>query len=213
MKMDLLLGRRVFRNTLVLTTTVLTCTALQAKDDTDNDKDKPHRTGATAEHHADKGGAMTAEKFVQKAMAGGQMEVQMGQLGQQQAQNQQVKQLAATLVKDHTEANQRLEQIASTKNITVDKTGGEHAKHQKHLDKLKGQSGTEFDKEFVRMALKDHKKDIAEFEKCQSQVNDPELKSFITQTLPKLRQHLQKRVSPLKLTMTMPPRQAPRAAQ
>jgi putative membrane protein len=186
MKMDLLLGRRVFRNTLVLATTLVTCAALQANEHEDKKAgDKAHK------EHADKGGPMSAEKFIRKAQAGGQMEVQMGQLGQQQGQNQEVKNLAATLVRDHTKANQKLQQIASTKNITVDQKGEEHAKHQKHLDQLKSKSGAEFDKEFVRMALKDHKKDIAEFERCQRQTTDQELKSFISETLPTLRQHLQ----------------------
>lgn len=190
MKMNLIIGRRVLRNGLVLTTTLLTCVAMQA-----NEHDDKHRAGADKAHkeHADKGGPMTAEKFVQKAQASGQMEVKMGQLGQQQGQNQQVKQLAAALVKDHTQANQKLQQIASRKNITADRSsaGGDQQKHQQHMQKLQGKSGAEFDKEFVKMALKHHKKDIKEFERAQTQVNDPELKSFISETLPKLRQHYQ----------------------
>jgi putative membrane protein len=179
MKINLVPGRRVFRNSLVLATTLITCAALQA-----DDKDKAGKAG---KEHADKG-PVTAEKFVQKATASGQMEVQAGELGQKQAQNQEVKNLAAAMVRDHTQANQKLQQIASTKNISTQK-GEEHAKHQKHMDKLKSQSGAEFDKEFVRMALKHHKKDIAEFERAQNQLTDPELKAFITETLPKLRQH------------------------
>src|SRR5688572_1204984 len=183
MKIYLLPGRGVFRNTLVLTTTLITCAALQANEHEDKKSgDKAHK------EHADKGGPMTAEKFIQKAQASGQMEVQMGQLGQQKAQNQEVKNLAAALVRDHTQANQKLQQIASSKSITADQK--EQAKHQKHMDQLKSKSGAEFDKEFVRMALKHHKKDIAEFERCQN-LTDQELKSFINETLPKLRQHQQ----------------------
>jgi hypothetical protein len=95
-------------------------------------------------------------------------------------------------VRDHTQANQKLQQIASSKSITAEKPGqGDHQKHQQHLGKLKQQTGAEFDKEFVRMALKHHKKDIQEFEKAQTQLNDSEVKSFVSETLPKLRQHQQ----------------------
>jgi len=59
------------------------------------------------------------------------------------------------------------------------------------MNKLQSQSGTEFDKAFVRMAIKDHKKDISEFEQARTDVNDPEIRAFIDETLPKLRQHLQ----------------------
>jgi putative membrane protein len=164
---------------------MFTCTALQADDQSDKTTGKAHK------EHADKGGPMTAEKFIQKAQASGQMEVQLGQLGQLQAQNQKVKNLAAALVRDHTQANQKLQQIASAKNISPAQKGEDHAKHQKHLEQLKSKSGAEFDKEFVKMALKHHKKDIAEFERCQNQLEDQQLKSFINETLPKLRQHYQ----------------------
>jgi putative membrane protein len=153
------------------------------------------------------------------------MEVQMGQLAQQKGQSQEVKNLGATLVRDHTQANQRLEQLASSKNITLDKsswsdtssttgtrttdrtatsattssdqasdthaTKHASAKEQKGLEKLQSQSGAEFDKTFVRMAIKDHKKDIAEFEHARTDVSDPEIKAFIDQSLPTLRNHLQ----------------------
>jgi putative membrane protein len=183
MKIDLLHGRRVLQNSLVLATTLIACAALQANEHEDKKAgDKAHK------EHADKGGPMTAEKFIQKAQASGLMEVQMGQLGQQQAQNQEVKNLAAALVRDHTQANQKLQQIASAKNVTLDQK--ERAKHEKHIDQLKSKSGADFDKEFVRMALQHHKKDIAEFERCRN-LTDQELKSFISETLPKLRQHQQ----------------------
>jgi len=198
------LGKRVFRHGFVLTSTFLTCAALQADH---NDQ------------HGDK-----TQQFIQKAAMGGQMEVQMGQLAEQKAQSQEVKNLGATLVRDHTQANQRLEQLASTKNIALDKSSwsdtssssttsttgahatdkslnasttssdphaGKQAKEHRELEKLQSQSGAEFDKTFVRMALKDHKKDISEFEHARTDVNDPEIKAFIDQTLPTLRNHLQ----------------------
>ena len=196
MKNNLILGRRVFQNTLVIATTFVTCAALQAEDPSGasasaqvdiNTPDSAQGAGQSSEKGKSN---QQVEKFVQKAMASGQMEVQMGQLGQTQAQDPQVKALADALVRDHTQANQKLQQIASSKSITADKSG-DHQKHQQHLSKLKQQTGAEFDKEFVRMALKHHKKDIQEFEKAQTQLNDTELKSFVSETIPKLRQHQQ----------------------
>lgn len=185
MKLNLIHGRRVLQNGLVFATTLATCAALQANEHEDKQARKDHK--AHKEHaEADKG-PLTSEKFVQKTLASGAMEVQMGQLGEQQGQNQDVKKLSAALVKDHTEANRKLQQIASTKNITA--SSEDQAKHQKHMDKLKSASGSEFDKEFVRMALKHHKKDIAMFERAQKDLTDPQLKTFASETLPKLREH------------------------
>jgi putative membrane protein len=195
MKNNLILGRRVFKSSLVIATTFVTCAALQAEDPSASaqvDINTPSSAQGAGQSSQKGQSNQQVEKFVQKAMASGQMEVQMGQIGQTQAQNPQVKALADALVRDHTQANQKLQQIASTKSITADKPGqGDHQKHQQHLDKLKQQTGAEFDKEFVRMALKHHKKDIQEFEKAQTQLNDSEVKSFVSETLPKLRQHQQ----------------------
>lgn len=188
MRMDLNKSTRVFTHGLVIATTLVTCTALRAEhEDTHADKSAAHADRADA--HGDK-----TQKFIHKALQGGKMEVQMGQLAQQKAQSQEVKDLGATLVRDHTAANQKLQQLASSKNSNA---SDEHArgekgdKHDQMMNRLQNQSGAEFDKAFVRMAIKDHKKDIAEFEKCRTDVSDPQVKAFIDETLPKLRNHLQ----------------------
>lgn len=166
-------GGRVFKQALTLATTLLACAALQA-----NDQDKQ------AGHSGDK-----AEKFIKEAYQGNQLEVQMGQLAQQQAQNQEVKTLAQTLVKDHQMANQKLQPIAQQKNIQLSQTLDQ--KHQQHLQKLQGKSGAEFDKMFVQHAIKDHKKGISKYEKCSQEVQDQQLKAYVDEVLPKLRNHLQ----------------------
>jgi putative membrane protein len=191
MKMDLITGRRVFQHSLVIGTTLFTCAALQANDDQYKSQGGP----ATSERGEKGAHANKSEEFVQKVLQCGQMEIQMGQLAQQKAQNQQVKDLGAALVRDHTQSNQKLQQIAQQSNVQTSKGHDAHAdkadKHQKTLDSLKNQSGAEFDKAFVTHAIKDHKKSIGHFEKCQKDVQEPQLKAFIDETLPKLRQHLQ----------------------
>jgi putative membrane protein len=144
-------------------------------------------TQTSTSTHGDKAG-----QFIQKALQGGQMEVQMGQLAEQKAQSQDVKNLGATLVKDHTQANQELQQLATGKSLSIsDQPRHKEAKHEQMLSKLQSQSGAEFDKAFVRMAIRDHKKDIAEFQRARTEVNDPQLTAFIDKTLPTLRNHLQ----------------------
>jgi putative membrane protein len=61
----------------------------------------------------------TDEQFVRQAARSGNMEVHMGKMGTQKAQNSQVKQFAQKLVDDHGKANSELQQIASRKGITL----------------------------------------------------------------------------------------------
>ncbi|PYX62544.1 MAG: DUF305 domain-containing protein, partial [Acidobacteria bacterium] len=51
-------------------------------------------------------------------------------------------------------------------------------------------SASDFDKEFKTMAVKDHKKDIKEFERLSKSAEDADLKSWATKTLPTLQEHL-----------------------
>ena len=48
----------------------------------------------------------------------------------------------------------------------------------------------DFDKEYIDTMVDDHKKDIKEFEKMSSDVQDGDIRTFITNTLPVLRKHL-----------------------
>jgi putative membrane protein len=144
-----------------------------------------------ADHSADKAHAnanlsKSDAKFINDAAEGGLMEVRMGELGQQKGESPDVKALAQRLVTDHTKANDELKQLASSKGVTVPMQLPEH--HQKMIDKLS--SSSTFDKTFKEMAVKDHKKDIKEFETALKKSNDTELKAWISKTLPTLQEHL-----------------------
>ena len=116
------------------------------------------------------------------------MEVQAGQLASTKASDPQVKTFAETLVKDHTAANDELIKLANSKHVELP-PGPSHGE-RKDIDKLGKQSGAAFDKEFVSMGVKDHRKDVKDFEKASGKAKDPELKAWIDKTLPKLREHL-----------------------
>ena len=55
----------------------------------------------------------------QKAAAGGLAEVALGQLAQQNGSSPQVKAFGQRMVTDHGQANQELQQIAQTENLTL----------------------------------------------------------------------------------------------
>jgi putative membrane protein len=126
--------------------------------------------------------------FVADAATGGMMEVELGNLAQQKAKNQRVKDFGKMMVDDHTQANNTLKDIASRKNIAVPATITDDQK--KEMDKLSKKSGADFDKAYVDMMVEDHKKDIDAFKKATDKVGDNDIKNFVTNTLPTLQKHL-----------------------
>lgn len=126
--------------------------------------------------------------FMTKAASSGMMEVQLGQLAQDQAQNQRVKDFGAMMVRDHGKANDELKSLASAKNVTLSDSLMPDHKH--HVTDLKKKKGAAFDKAYISMMVKDHQEDIGEFEKASNNLSDGEVKAFATRTLPVLKTHL-----------------------
>lgn len=126
--------------------------------------------------------------FAVKAANGGQEEVALGQLAQSNAGSQRVKDFAAMMVKDHTEAGDKLKALAQRKNIALPASLGD--KEQKMVTDLQQKKGQDFDKAYMSMMLDDHKKTINDFNKASTDCKDTDLKSFATNTLPVLQKHL-----------------------
>ena len=147
---------------------------------------------APAAKSADAKGAALAgadKAFVQKAAIGGMAEVEMGNLAQQKAASEQVKQFGARMVTDHTKANDELKQVASSKGI--DLPASLDKKHQADLDRFGKMTGAQFDKAYMSHMVDDHKKDVSEFQKEAKSGKDADVKGFASKTLPTLQEHLQ----------------------
>lgn len=126
-------------------------------------------------------------KFAVEVASSGMTEVQLGELAQQKASSQKVKDYGAMMVRDHSKANDELKSIAAKKNITLPPAPGED--HMDHIKKLSEKSGKEFDKDYMKMMVDDHKDNIDAFEKCSKDGKDADLKAFADKTLPTLRKH------------------------
>lgn len=136
------------------------------------------------------GTTMSADqKFVRDAAEGGMAEVELGKLAVQKASSQDVKNFGQRMVDDHSKANDQLKQIAENKGITVPaKLDAKDRALKARLSKLSGDS---FDRAYMENMVKDHKKDVADFQRESESGSDPDVKQFASQTLPTLQQHLQ----------------------
>lgn len=133
--------------------------------------------------------AHSDRKFIENAAKGGLFEVQVAKLAESKASDQAVKDFARMLVDQHTHANNELTQLANSKGVELPAAPGFMQRHS--VNSLAKRSGADFDKHFVsEVGIKDHQKDIKEFEKAAKDVKDPDLKAFIDKALPTLREHL-----------------------
>jgi len=126
--------------------------------------------------------------FFKQAAEGGMFEVDAGNLAQQKSSNQAVKDFGAMMVKDHTAANQKLQSIAASKNITLPTSAS--MKQMATKGKLDVLSGDTFDKSYIKSQVAAHEQTVALFQKEIATGKDPDAKAFASQTLPTIRAHL-----------------------
>ena len=129
------------------------------------------------------------QEFVQAAIKGNQMEVDLAEMAEGRSENKAVDEFAEHLERDHSNALDELRRLADKADIKMtDEPAAEKASMTNQLEAAKGNA---FDREYVSMMVDAHKKNIAKFESMQSTATG-ELKAFIDKTLPVMREHLQK---------------------
>jgi putative membrane protein len=127
--------------------------------------------------------------FIKEAAQGGMMEVELGKAAQEKASNEKVKDFGKRMEQDHSKANDELKKIASDKGVQL--SSDLDKKHKSKMDKLTKLSGAEFDRQYMRDMVSDHKDDIKKFQNEANKGKDADLKKFASQTLPTLKEHLQ----------------------
>ena len=127
--------------------------------------------------------------FMNEAARSGLMEVQAATIAQQKAQSDELKQFAQQLLNDHQKANQELQALAVKKNVTLPTEMG--PKHEAHIAKLQNASEAQFDRQWIKMQVDHHKKDVREFQRHSDRSMDSHVKAFAEKNLPTLQQHLQ----------------------
>jgi putative membrane protein len=124
-------------------------------------------------------GSSLSEKdktFMKKAAKGGMMEVTMGKVAEQNGQSDDVKSFGKRMVTDHSKANDELKSLASKKGFQLPS--------KEHTGKWIS------DRAYMDMMVKDHEKDLAEFQEEANSGGDPDLKKFADDTAKMVQEHL-----------------------
>ncbi len=146
-------------------------------------------SGISTAYAADKALSSQGKKFVGQAAEGGMAEVQLGKLAEKKAQSKDVKEFGARMAVDHAKASDELKALAQQKNEKL--PSKLDSKDKALMDKLSKATGADFDKEYMTAMVKDHAKDVTEFQNAAGKLKDPDLKAWVDKTLPVLREHLQ----------------------
>jgi len=128
-------------------------------------------------------------KFIKKAAEGNLAEVKLGELAQQRAASDAVKEFGKRMATDHQKAYDELKQLAAQKGVAVD-TALDRG-HQRVYDRLAKLSGAEFDRAYMKEMAKDHDKDVKAFQKEADKAKDPDVRAWASKTLPTLQEHQQ----------------------
>jgi len=115
-------------------------------------------------------------------------EIQAGQLAQQKAQSNEIKQFAKMMVDDHTQAQQQLQQIAQQK-------GWQFSQelmpvHREMLSELNKLDGQEFERAYLYGQVAGHTKTALKLRDDKTELQDPQLKQYAATLLPKVQAHL-----------------------
>lgn len=132
--------------------------------------------------------AFNEADFVKKAASSSLMEIELGKMASERAQNQGVKDFGAMMVKDHTKATEELKEAAKSGGAQVPEKMTEE--HQKHVAKFKDLKGEQFDREYMALMVTSHEKGVAMFTSASKMATTPAIKNFATKTLPTLQAHL-----------------------
>lgn len=188
----------------VMITTLLVLTAFACRRETP-DEDMAAATATTATSGTSTSGTVSAtttgstggsvssmspadKEFVIQAGYAGLAEVTLSQLALTTSENAEVRAFAQRMVADHGRNNEELQKLATAKGLALP-TALDDARAEV-LDRLRS-AGRDFDARYASQMVTDHQRTVSDFENAERTLQDADVRTFVSRTLPTLREHLQ----------------------
>lgn len=127
--------------------------------------------------------------FVIISTSCGLHEIELGKIAEKKATRADVKAFATQMVKDHTALNDELKVTAKAARISVSQKIDEA--RQKQIDALKNYTGTDFDGDYLKLTMNDHKEFVALLKQASKEAKNQELREFATKNIPVLESHIE----------------------
>jgi putative membrane protein len=132
--------------------------------------------------------ADSPREFLHHALEGDNSEIMLGRLAADRARNPRVRDYGQTLASDHAQARQEVVEVGRRFGLQPNREPAPEARDER--EKLTGMRGREFDYEFVRYMIDDHRKDISDF-RSEARENHGAVSDLARSQLPTLRKHLE----------------------
>jgi putative membrane protein len=133
--------------------------------------------------------AVPDSKFMMGVARDGLFHVEAGKLAVQRATSEGVKKFGQHAIEHHTQINEELTKLASTKGVTLPKKMSKGEREA--LDKVAKLSGPDFDKAYLEMEITHHSKDLSAFQKEAKDGKDPDVKAWAAKTVATIEEHLE----------------------
>ena len=130
----------------------------------------------------------TDQQFLIMAAKSDMTEAHEGEIAANQASRTDVKELAKTLIQDHTESYQHLTALAAKTSISIPK--GINAAKVPTIVQLVHLKGANFDRRFVDDEIAAHRQAIAVFKREAEHATDADVRAYATKMIPVLEKHL-----------------------
>lgn len=129
------------------------------------------------------------QAFLQTVMESDAAEVQLGQMAQEKSQSDDVKQFGQKMVENRKRLDEQLKPIADKLEVHEPKQPSK--KDRQMIAKMEALSGPQFDQEYIKAVVKDHREDVKQFKTASQSAQDPNLLMAAKQDTNVIANHLQ----------------------
>jgi len=127
--------------------------------------------------------------FVKEAAVSDMFEIEAGKLAQQKG-SPEARAFAMHMIEDHTKTSDAIKAMVKSGDVKADVPAALDSAHQSKLDKLKGLTGNDFNKNYDSVQVDAHKDAVSLFERYSKGGDNAKLKNFAGKTLPTIQDHL-----------------------
>lgn len=173
--------KRVFIFSMIISTLLCACTRTSKIENSSKIATKQN------DKHFDERNDKKEAQFIVETIANNYAEVKLAQLARTKSSNPNVKDLAKTLENDHAKIITTLKGFANKKGIAIPLE--ENPKAKSEIKRLAEEGEQKFNKEWCDLLTEKHKKTIRKFENTWAKTDDLDLRNWINETLPGIKDH------------------------